>query len=177
MLYLTHCLLLTSDYSGSKTQPCSLQPLKEAISVLFSFTRRVLDDTQFQTDIHQWLDRLVNLNVPHRCLIKLYSVDRHITFKFFIPFGGSRWRCSCTLADQMSASTSCAIFCAVLLELASGLHTSFRSDRDKSVSYCCHVNTCKEMNLSFLSQIQVWGTSCGIQQFMQALTILMSPAR
>ncbi|KAF3850897.1 hypothetical protein F7725_012669 [Dissostichus mawsoni] len=42
-----------------KTQPCSLQPLKEAISVLFSFTRRVLDDTQFQTDIHHWLERLV----------------------------------------------------------------------------------------------------------------------
>lgn len=53
------CLLLLSDCSGSQTQPCSLQPLKEAISVLFSFTRRVLDDTQFQTDIHHWLDRLV----------------------------------------------------------------------------------------------------------------------
>uniref|UniRef100_A0A671VZ58 Ectopic P-granules autophagy protein 5 homolog (C. elegans) n=1 Tax=Sparus aurata TaxID=8175 RepID=A0A671VZ58_SPAAU len=51
---------LTSCYcSGSKTHPCSLQPLKEAISVLFSFTRRVLDDSQFQTDIHHWLDRLV----------------------------------------------------------------------------------------------------------------------
>lgn len=53
-------MFLLSDCSGSQTQPCSLQPLKEAISVLFSFTRRVLDDTQFQTDIHHWLERLVD---------------------------------------------------------------------------------------------------------------------
>uniref|UniRef100_A0AAQ5ZL67 Ectopic P-granules autophagy protein 5 homolog n=1 Tax=Amphiprion ocellaris TaxID=80972 RepID=A0AAQ5ZL67_AMPOC len=29
----------------------------------------------------------------------------------------------------------------------------------------------------FLSQIQLWGNTCGVQQFMQALAILMSPAR
>uniref|UniRef100_A0A672I9K1 Ectopic P-granules autophagy protein 5 homolog (C. elegans) n=1 Tax=Salarias fasciatus TaxID=181472 RepID=A0A672I9K1_SALFA len=45
--------------SGSQTEHLSLQPLKEAISVLFSFTRRVLDDAQFQTDIHHWLESLV----------------------------------------------------------------------------------------------------------------------
>uniref|UniRef100_A0AAQ4S5V1 Ectopic P-granules autophagy protein 5 homolog (C. elegans) n=1 Tax=Gasterosteus aculeatus aculeatus TaxID=481459 RepID=A0AAQ4S5V1_GASAC len=55
----SYLYLLLKDCSGSQTQPCSLQPLKEAISVLFSFTRRVLDDTQFQTDIHHWLERLV----------------------------------------------------------------------------------------------------------------------
>lgn len=43
------------------SQPSSLKPLKESISVLFSFTRRVLDDSQFQEDIHLWLQRLVNL--------------------------------------------------------------------------------------------------------------------
>lgn len=52
-------LFVSSDYSGRRTQAHSLQPLMEAISVLFSFTRRVLDDTQFQTDIHSWLERLV----------------------------------------------------------------------------------------------------------------------
>lgn len=52
-----YCLL--QECRSSQGQPCSLQPLKEAISVLFSFTRRVLDDTQFQTDIHHWLERLV----------------------------------------------------------------------------------------------------------------------
>uniref|UniRef100_A0A8C4ZCS8 Ectopic P-granules autophagy protein 5 homolog (C. elegans) n=1 Tax=Gadus morhua TaxID=8049 RepID=A0A8C4ZCS8_GADMO len=41
------------------SRPGSLQPLKEAVGVLFSFTRRVLDDAQFQTDIHHWLERLV----------------------------------------------------------------------------------------------------------------------
>lgn len=45
---------------GTQSQPSSLLPLKESISVLFSFTRRVLDDTQFQTDIHLWLQRLVH---------------------------------------------------------------------------------------------------------------------
>ncbi|XP_034026058.1 ectopic P granules protein 5 homolog [Thalassophryne amazonica] len=54
--YLYHLL---KDCSGSEIQPCSLQPLKEAVSVLFSFVRRVLDDSQFQTDIHHWLERLV----------------------------------------------------------------------------------------------------------------------
>ncbi|KAK3538822.1 hypothetical protein QTP86_015946 [Hemibagrus guttatus] len=46
------------------SQPSSLKPLKESISVLFSFTRRVLDDSQFQEDIHLWLQRLVS--VLHR---------------------------------------------------------------------------------------------------------------
>ncbi|KAK2837340.1 hypothetical protein Q5P01_014552 [Channa striata] len=54
--YLYHLL---KDCSGNQMQPCSLQPLKEAISVLFSFTRRVIDDAQFQADIHHWLERLV----------------------------------------------------------------------------------------------------------------------
>ncbi|XP_072520636.1 ectopic P granules protein 5 homolog isoform X3 [Salminus brasiliensis] len=47
-----------------KSQPSSLQPLKECIGVLFSFTRRVLDDSQFQNDIHLWLQKLVS--VLHR---------------------------------------------------------------------------------------------------------------
>ncbi|KAG7318270.1 hypothetical protein KOW79_018025 [Hemibagrus wyckioides] len=46
------------------SQLSSLKPLKESISVLFSFTRRVLDDSQFQEDIHLWLQRLVS--VLHR---------------------------------------------------------------------------------------------------------------
>ncbi|KAK2845489.1 hypothetical protein Q7C36_010343 [Tachysurus vachellii] len=44
---------------GPMSQVCSLKPVKESISVLFSFTRRVLDDSQFQEDIHLWLQRLV----------------------------------------------------------------------------------------------------------------------
>uniref|UniRef100_A0ACB8EQ65 Ectopic P granules protein 5 n=1 Tax=Sphaerodactylus townsendi TaxID=933632 RepID=A0ACB8EQ65_9SAUR len=36
-------------------------PLKECISVLFSFTRRVVEDLQFQSDILSWLQRLVSV--------------------------------------------------------------------------------------------------------------------
>ncbi|KAK0149453.1 Ectopic P granules protein 5 [Merluccius polli] len=75
---------LLTDCGGGHTQPCSLQPLKEAISVLFSFTRRVLDDTQFQTDIHHWLERLVevwgeNGGIQHfmQALTILMSPARH----------------------------------------------------------------------------------------------------
>ncbi len=52
------CFILNFSVSP-KSQPSSLQPLKESISVLFIFTRRVLDDSQFQVDIHLWLQRLV----------------------------------------------------------------------------------------------------------------------
>ncbi|XP_017269325.1 ectopic P granules protein 5 homolog isoform X2 [Kryptolebias marmoratus] len=110
---------LLKDYSGSQSQPCSLQPLKEAISVLFSFTRRVLDDTQFQTDIHQWLERLVVT------LLHVGGSEEHLY-----------------------------LLCHLL---------------------CCPAGVGKWAT-PFL-QIQVWGNSAGVQDFMQALAILMSPAR
>ncbi|TMS03806.1 Ectopic P granules protein 5-like protein [Larimichthys crocea] len=110
---------LLKDCSGSQTQPCSLQPLKEAISVLFSFTRRVLDDTQFQTDIHHWLDRLVAV------LLRVEGSGEHLY-----------------------------LLCHLL---------------------CCPAGVGK-WAAPFL-QIQVLGNTCGVQHFMQALAILMSPAR
>ncbi|PWA19596.1 hypothetical protein CCH79_00006951, partial [Gambusia affinis] len=109
---------LLKECSGSQTQPCSLQPLKEAISVLFSFTRRVLDDTQFQTDIHQWLERLVVV------LLRIGGSGEHLY-----------------------------LLCHLL---------------------CCPAGVGK-WAAPFL-QIQVSGNS-GVQHFMQALAILMSPAR
>uniref|UniRef100_A0A8D3AF88 Ectopic P-granules autophagy protein 5 homolog (C. elegans) n=1 Tax=Scophthalmus maximus TaxID=52904 RepID=A0A8D3AF88_SCOMX len=118
-LYLLSVLFLFSDCSGNQTQPCSLQPLKEAISVLFSFTRRVLDDAQFQTDIHHWLERLV-------------SVLLHV--------GGS--------------GEHLFLLCHLL---------------------CCSAGVGK-WSAPFL-QIQVLGNPCGVQHFMQALAILMSPAK
>ncbi|XP_063051175.1 ectopic P granules protein 5 homolog isoform X2 [Engraulis encrasicolus] len=50
-----------SGCPSGKSQPYSLRAIKEAVSVLFSFTRRVLDDSQFQTDIHLWLQKLVSV--------------------------------------------------------------------------------------------------------------------
>ncbi|XP_074526057.1 ectopic P granules protein 5 homolog isoform X2 [Halichoeres trimaculatus] len=110
---------LLKNYLGTKTQPCSFKSLKEAISVLFSFTRRVLDDTQFQTDIHHWLERLV-------------SVLLHV--------GGS--------------GEHLYLLCHLL---------------------CCPAGVGK-WAAAFL-QIQVWGNTNGVQNFMQALAVLMSPAR
>ncbi|XP_010772204.1 ectopic P granules protein 5 homolog [Notothenia coriiceps] len=110
---------LLKDCSGSKTQPCSLRPLKEAISVLFSFTRRVLDDTPFQTDIHQWLERLVAV------LLHVGGSGEHLYLLCHLlcsPAGVGKWAAP------------------------------------------------------FL-QIQVWGNTSGVQHFMQALAVLMSPTR
>ncbi|KAM9393292.1 ectopic P granules protein 5 homolog [Pholidichthys leucotaenia] len=112
-----YCLL--KGCSGNQSEPCSLQSLKEAISVLFSFTRRVLDDAQFQSDIHLWLERLV-------------AVLLHI--------GGS--------------GEHFYLLCHLL---------------------CCPAGVGK-WAAHFL-QIQVWKNTCGVQHFMQALAILMSPAR
>ncbi|XP_061624089.1 ectopic P granules protein 5 homolog isoform X2 [Phyllopteryx taeniolatus] len=110
---------LLKDCSESQRQPCSIQPLKDAISVLFGFTRRVLDDTLFQTDIHHWLETLV-------------AVLLHV--------GGS--------------GEHLFVLCHLL---------------------CCPAGVGK-WAAPFL-QIEVWGNTCGVQDFMQALAILMSPAR
>lgn len=81
--YMICVLCLFSDCSGSQSQPCSLQPLKEAISVLFSFTRRVLDDAQFQTDVHLWLERLV-LSQAHLFHLYIYNYIRLDTSYWFL---------------------------------------------------------------------------------------------
>ncbi|XP_077087477.1 ectopic P granules protein 5 homolog isoform X1 [Siphateles boraxobius] len=104
---------------SSKSQPSSLQSLKESISVLFIFTRRVLDDSQFQADIHLWLQRLVSV---------LHQV-------------GSR-------GDHLF----------ILNHLL-----------------CCPAGVGK-WAVPFL-QIKVLDNPSGVYHFMQALAILMSPAR
>ncbi|XP_061134077.1 ectopic P granules protein 5 homolog [Syngnathus typhle] len=110
---------LLKDCSASQRQPCSIQPLKDAISVLFSFTRRVLDDTQFQADIHHWLEILVAV------LLHVGGPGEHLF-----------------------------VLCHLL---------------------CCPAGVGK-WAAPFL-QIEVWENTCGVQDFMQALAILMSPAR
>ncbi|XP_030626189.1 ectopic P granules protein 5 homolog [Chanos chanos] len=69
---LTRNITVQEAGPNVKSQPSSLQPLKESISVLFSFTRRVLDDSQFHTDIHLWLQRLVCV------LLQVGSVGDHL---------------------------------------------------------------------------------------------------
>lgn len=108
---------LLKDVSCAQTQPTSLRPLKEAISVLFSFLRRVLDDSQFQSDIHHWLERLVAL---------------------LLHSGGSE---------------HLYLLCHLL---------------------CCPAGVAK-WAAHFL-QIQVLQNNTGVQDFMRALAIFMSPA-
>uniref|UniRef100_A0A8C2FK11 Ectopic P-granules autophagy protein 5 homolog (C. elegans) n=1 Tax=Cyprinus carpio TaxID=7962 RepID=A0A8C2FK11_CYPCA len=102
-----------------KSQPSSLQPLKESISVLFIFTRRVLDDSQFQADIHLWLQRLASV------LLQVGSTGDHLfvlNHLLCCPAGVGKWA------------------------------------------------------VPFL-QIKVLDNPSGVYHFMQALAILMSPAR
>uniref|UniRef100_A0A671MCH5 Ectopic P granules protein 5 homolog n=1 Tax=Sinocyclocheilus anshuiensis TaxID=1608454 RepID=A0A671MCH5_9TELE len=102
-----------------KSQPSSLQPLKESISVLFIFTRRVLDDSQFQADIHLWLQRLASV------LHQVGSTGDHLFILNHLlccPAGVGKWA------------------------------------------------------VPFL-QIKVLDNPSGVYHFMQALAILMSPAR
>ncbi|XP_062984350.1 ectopic P granules protein 5 homolog [Elgaria multicarinata webbii] len=65
-----------------------LGPLKECISVLFSFTRRVVEDPHFQHDILSWLRRLVSV------LQRIGSPGDHLFLLNHIlrcPAGVSKW--------------------------------------------------------------------------------------
>ncbi|XP_043934118.1 ectopic P granules protein 5 homolog [Protopterus annectens] len=65
-----------------------VQHLKECISVLFGFTRRVLEDDQFQNDIHHWLQQLVST------LHRIGSSGDHIFLLNHIlrcPAGVGKW--------------------------------------------------------------------------------------
>lgn len=99
-----------------------------------------------------------------------------------VPGLFSRSPSCCMLEGQGSTCTSCATFSAVLLGWESGLHTSFRLVRNTRLSFIIlsrrllYIQRSRVL-LYYLTQIQVWGNTSGVQQFMQALAILMSPAR
>ncbi|KAM4707195.1 ectopic P granules protein 5 homolog [Discoglossus pictus] len=62
--------------------------LKECISVLFSFSRRVIEDTQFQNDILLWLQKLVSV------LLKVGALGDHLFVLNHIlrcPAGVHKW--------------------------------------------------------------------------------------
>ncbi|KAL7985733.1 hypothetical protein Chor_013665 [Crotalus horridus] len=79
------------ESTGLKTaaSPSSdLGPLKDCISVLFSFTRRATEDPQFQSDVLSWLRRLVAL------LQRVASPGDHLFLLNHIlrcPAGVSKW--------------------------------------------------------------------------------------
>ncbi|XP_070795069.1 ectopic P granules protein 5 homolog [Pituophis catenifer annectens] len=96
-----------------------LGSLKDCISVLFSFTRRVTEDPQFQSDVLLWLRRLVSI------LQRVASPGDHLFLLNHVlrcPAGVSKWAAP-------------------------------------------------------FVQIQILGNPSGVFHFMQALALLMSPAK
>ncbi|XP_069885335.1 ectopic P granules protein 5 homolog isoform X3 [Dipodomys merriami] len=68
--------------------PSDLCQLKECISVLFMFTRRVNEDTQFQDDILLWLKKLVSVLQRVGCPGDHFFLLNHI---LRCPAGVSKW--------------------------------------------------------------------------------------
>ncbi|NXS92869.1 EPG5 protein, partial [Jacana jacana] len=64
--------------------------LKECVSVLFSFTRRIIEDPQFQSDLLMWLRRLVSVLQRIGCPGDHLFLLNHI---LRCPAGISEWAC------------------------------------------------------------------------------------
>ncbi|KFQ26998.1 Ectopic P granules protein 5, partial [Merops nubicus] len=74
----------------SENLSSDLSHLKECISVLFSFTRRVIEDPQFQNDLLMWLQRLVSVLQRIGCPGDHLFLFNHI---LRCPAGVSQWAC------------------------------------------------------------------------------------
>ncbi|NXW63140.1 EPG5 protein, partial [Eurystomus gularis] len=74
----------------SENLSSDLGHLKECVSVLFSFTRRVIEDPQFQNDVLMWLQRLVSVLQRIGCLADHLFLFNHI---LRCPAGISEWAC------------------------------------------------------------------------------------
>ncbi|KAM9251117.1 LOW QUALITY PROTEIN: ectopic P granules protein 5 homolog [Cariama cristata] len=74
----------------SENLSSDLGHLKECISVLFSFTRRVIEDPQFQSDLLMWLQRLVSVLQRIGCPGDHLFLFNHI---LRCPAGISKWAC------------------------------------------------------------------------------------
>ncbi|KAM9262786.1 ectopic P granules protein 5 homolog isoform 3-T3 [Morus bassanus] len=72
----------------SENLSSDLGHLKECISVLFSFTRRVVEDPQFQSDLLMWLQRLVSVLQRIGCPGDHLFLFNHI---LRCPAGVSEW--------------------------------------------------------------------------------------
>lgn len=101
------------------------------MSCLASLVESWMTHSSRQTSITGWTDWYTNTNtVPlfllHVPLVELFCccVSSHGSGPL------SRWQSCCMLEGQESICTCWAIFCAVLLALASGLPPSFRLVRD-----------------------------------------------
>ncbi|NXK38181.1 EPG5 protein, partial [Piprites chloris] len=74
----------------SENLSSDLSHLKECVSVLFSFTRRVIEDPQFQSDLLMWLQRLGSVLQRIGCPGDHLFLFNHI---LRCPAGISEWAC------------------------------------------------------------------------------------
>ncbi|KAG9355088.1 hypothetical protein JZ751_001801 [Albula glossodonta] len=127
----------STDSPDVKAQPASLLPLKESISVLFSFTRRVLDDSQFQADVHLWLQRLVS--VLHR----VGSAGDHLYLLSHVlccPAGVGKWAVPFLQVKVLDNPSGVYHFMQALAILMSPVRN--RAD------FLCHMKPCETKNNS-----------------------------
>uniref|UniRef100_A0A8C5X2H3 Ectopic P-granules autophagy protein 5 homolog n=1 Tax=Malurus cyaneus samueli TaxID=2593467 RepID=A0A8C5X2H3_9PASS len=85
---LASCGVIFSKQSENLSS--DLSHLKECISVLFSFTRRVIEDPQFHSDLLMWLQRLVSVLQRIGCPGDHLFLFNHI---LRCPAGISEWAC------------------------------------------------------------------------------------
>ncbi|KAM4639180.1 ectopic P granules protein 5 homolog isoform 5-T14 [Amazona ochrocephala] len=71
----------------SENLSSDLGHLKECISVLFSFTRRVIEDPQFQSDLLMWLQRLVSECLFCKELAVQVTISSSSTTSFGVQLG------------------------------------------------------------------------------------------
>ncbi|XP_064152807.1 ectopic P granules protein 5 homolog [Anguilla rostrata] len=126
-----------TDCAEAKSQPSSLQPLRESISVLFGFTRRVLDDAQFQADVHTWLQRLVSV------LHKVGSPGDHLyllSHLLHCPAGVGRWAAPFLQIKVLDNPSGVYHFMQALAILMSAVRN--RAD------FLCHMKPCETKSSS-----------------------------
>ncbi|XP_018596418.2 ectopic P granules protein 5 homolog isoform X3 [Scleropages formosus] len=126
-----------SDWSESKVQLSSLQSLKESISVLFSFTRRAFEDTQFQEDIHMWLRKLVS--VLHR----VGSVGDHLFLLNHLlccPAGVGKWAVQFLQVKVLDNPSGVYHFMQALAILMSPVRNR--------ANFLCHMKPCERKSTS-----------------------------
>ncbi|OCU02726.1 hypothetical protein XELAEV_18008492mg [Xenopus laevis] len=107
--------------------------LKECISVLFSFTRRVLEDAQFHSDILMWLQKLVSI------LLKVASLGDHLFLLNHIlrcPAGASKW--AATFVQVRVQNNPAGFF--HFMQLLAVLMCPVRNRAE----FLCHVNPCEK---------------------------------
>ncbi|KAM4639181.1 ectopic P granules protein 5 homolog isoform 6-T15 [Amazona ochrocephala] len=107
----------------SENLSSDLGHLKECISVLFSFTRRVIEDPQFQSDLLMWLQRLVSECLFCKELAVQVTISSSSTTSFGVQLGSVNglvhsFRSKSWIIHQVSFISCSLLPCLCLLSSA-----------------------------------------------------------